>query len=448
MSAPPDEMQRDGRDRSTTRPSTCCASSRRRCSARSSAGSATSPPSEDAVQEALHRGGDAVAARRHARQPARLADPGRLAAHDRPRPQRVARRRREARSVRPRSTVASAQRVDSPSARSADRATRRAGRHARPAVHVLPPRAHAGVGDRADAARRRRPHDGRDRQRVPRARSDDGAADQPREAEHQDVRRAVQLPDAAERAERLGAVLHVLYLIFNEGYTSSAGPDAAAHRPLERGHSPDARGASAPARRRRSRRPARADAADRRAARGAHRARRRADPARRSRIDRSGTARRSPRASRSSPRRCSKGAVGAYQLQAAIAAVHDEAASAEDTDWPQILALYGVLQRMSDNPMVALTTPSPRRWCTGRRPGSSVLEALDADGRLAGHHRLDAVRAHLLELAGRPGRDRALSERRRPHHQHPGAELPDDAGGQAGRQEPRRVKRRLLNRSR
>ena len=96
-----------------------------------------------------------------------------------------------------------------------------------PAVHVLPPGAVARVGDRADAARRRRPDHGRDRPRVPRARSDDGAADQPREAEHQDVRRAVPAcRPTSERAARLGAVLHVLYLIFNEGYTSERGPDA------------------------------------------------------------------------------------------------------------------------------------------------------------------------------------------------------------------------------
>ena len=67
-----------------------------------------------------------------------------------------------------------------------------------------------------------------------------------------------------------------------------------------------------------------------------------------------GSARRSPRASRSITAALSRGSVGAYQLQAAIAAVHDEAARAEDTDWPQILALYGLLKRMSDNPMVAL----------------------------------------------------------------------------------------------
>jgi predicted RNA polymerase sigma factor len=95
-----------------------------------------------------------------------------------------------------------------------------------------------------------------------------------------------------------------------------------------------------------------------------------------------------------------KGSIGAYQLQAAIAAVHDEAARAEDTDWPQILALYDLLKRMSDNPMVMLNHAIAAAMVHGPSTGLDLLNALDADGRLAGHHRLDAVRAHLLELAG------------------------------------------------
>jgi predicted RNA polymerase sigma factor len=96
----------------------------------------------------------------------------------------------------------------------------------------------------------------------------------------------------------------------------------------------------------------------------------------------------------------SKGSIGAYQLQAAIAAVHDEAARAEDTDWPQILALYDLLKRMSDNPMVMLNHAIATAMVHGPSAGLELLQALDGDGRLAGHHRLDAVRAHLLELAG------------------------------------------------
>ena len=95
----------------------------------------------------------------------------------------------------------------------------------------------------------------------------------------------------------------------------------------------------------------------------------------------------------------SKGSIGAYQLQAAIAAVHDEA-RVEDTDWPQILALYDLLKRMADNPMVMLNHAIAVAMVHGPSAGLDLLNALDADGRLTGHYRLDAVRAHLLELAG------------------------------------------------
>ena len=95
-----------------------------------------------------------------------------------------------------------------------------------------------------------------------------------------------------------------------------------------------------------------------------------------------------------------KRSVGPYQVQAAIAAVHDEATRADDTDWPQILALYEVLRRMSDNPMVALNHAIAAAMVHGTAKGLELLDALKADTRLADHHRMDAVRAHLLELAG------------------------------------------------
>ena len=94
-----------------------------------------------------------------------------------------------------------------------------------------------------------------------------------------------------------------------------------------------------------------------------------------------------------------KGAVGEYQLQAAIAAVHDDAARAEDTDWPQILALYGLLERMTGNPMVALNQAIAAAMVHGPTAGLTLLEALD--DRLAGHYRLDAVRAHFFGEGGR-----------------------------------------------
>ena len=91
---------------------------------------------------------------------------------------------------------------------------------------------------------------------------------------------------------------------------------------------------------------------------------------------------------------------GPYQLQAAIAAVHDEAARAEDTDWPQILSLYQVLLAVSDNPVVRLNHAVAVAMVHGPRAGLELLAGLDADERVARQHRLDAVRAHLLEMAG------------------------------------------------
>ena len=95
-----------------------------------------------------------------------------------------------------------------------------------------------------------------------------------------------------------------------------------------------------------------------------------------------------------------RGSVGAYQLQAAIAAVHDEAPRAEDTDWPQILALYSVLKGLADNPMVSLNHAIAAAMVAGPAAGLELLKALDADERIAGHYRLDAVRAHLIEMSG------------------------------------------------
>jgi predicted RNA polymerase sigma factor len=92
--------------------------------------------------------------------------------------------------------------------------------------------------------------------------------------------------------------------------------------------------------------------------------------------------------------------LGPYQLQAAIAAVHDEAPRAEDTDWPQILALYDLLAGVSDNPMVTLNRAVAVAMVRGPEAGLDELSTLDKDERIAGHHRLDAVRAHFQELAG------------------------------------------------
>jgi predicted RNA polymerase sigma factor len=92
--------------------------------------------------------------------------------------------------------------------------------------------------------------------------------------------------------------------------------------------------------------------------------------------------------------------VGPYQLQAAIAAVHDEAATAEETDWPQILALYVVLEQVSPAPVVTLNRAVAVAMVHGPRAGLALLGTLEADERMANNHRLEAVRGHLLEMAG------------------------------------------------
>jgi RNA polymerase sigma factor (sigma-70 family) len=207
------------------------------------------------------------------------------------------------------------------------------------------------------------------------------------------------LPPEEERAERLRVVLQVLYLIFNEGYTATAGPDLqrndltaeairltrAVHRLL----------------------PDDGEVAGLLAlmlltdARRTARTRDGGDLVPLTEQDRStwnrefiaegvalvtGTLARAP--------------LGPYQVQAAIAAVHDEAPTAEDTDWPQIAALYAVLQRLAPGPMVTVNRAIAVAMVDGPRAGLDLLAGLDDDDRVAGHHRLAATRAHLLEMAG------------------------------------------------
>jgi RNA polymerase sigma factor (sigma-70 family) len=208
-----------------------------------------------------------------------------------------------------------------------------------------------------------------------------------------------RLPTDRERTERLGAVLHVLYLIFSEGYTSSSGPR------LQR--SDLANEAIRLTRAVRHLLHEETEVAGLLALMLLTDARRdaRTGPdgeliplAEQDRLlwDRAAIAEGIALISDTLP--C--GAVGPYQLQAAIAALHDEAARAEDTDWPQILALYGLLKRMSDNPMVVLNHAIAAAMVQGPTVGLELLAALDSDRRLAGHYRLDAVRAHFLEMAG------------------------------------------------
>ncbi|MCP3804024.1 sigma-70 family RNA polymerase sigma factor [Allokutzneria sp. A3M-2-11 16] len=92
--------------------------------------------------------------------------------------------------------------------------------------------------------------------------------------------------------------------------------------------------------------------------------------------------------------------IGPYQVQAAIAAVHAEAPGTDETDWPQIVALYGLLTDLTDNPMITLNHAVAVAAVDGPRAGLDLLAPLDEDPRVAGHHRLSAVRGHLLEQAG------------------------------------------------
>ena len=207
-----------------------------------------------------------------------------------------------------------------------------------------------------------------------------------------------EVPGSGERAQRLPAVLHVLYLMFNEGYVSTSG-GALTRIDLS---SEAIRLARALYRLL----PGEAEVAGLLALMLLTDARRLArsspegalvplDEQDRSLWNRDAIREGVVLITATLP----KGSVGPYQLQAAIAAVHDEATSAAETDWPQILALYTVLLRMSGNPMVALNHAIATAMVNGPAAGLERLATLQ-DGPLRGHYRLDAVRGHLLERLG------------------------------------------------
>jgi len=208
-----------------------------------------------------------------------------------------------------------------------------------------------------------------------------------------------RLPSPQERAGRLPAVLHVLYLIFSEGYASSIGSH------LQRFDL--AREAIRLTRNTKTLLPENAEVAGllalmlltdaRRAARtGPDEELIPLDKQDRSLWDRVEISEGTELLTAA----LAKGSVGLYQLQAAIAVVHDEAERAEETDWPQILALYELLNRVSPSPMVTLNHAIAAAMVHGPVHGLTLLRALDTDPRLASHYRLAAVRAHLLERTG------------------------------------------------
>jgi RNA polymerase sigma factor (sigma-70 family) len=210
---------------------------------------------------------------------------------------------------------------------------------------------------------------------------------------------AFRMPPEAERAERLDSVLQVLYLIFNEGYTATSGPDlqrtdltAEAIRLAGMVH---------------EQLPGDGEVA------GLYALMLLTDARRSARSAPDGTLIPLTEQDRSCWNQdyiargvalitgaLARTLVGPYQLQAAIAAIHDEAPTADDTDWPQILALYELLVQASDNPMVTLNHAVAFAMVHGPQAGLDRLAALDGDQRLTGNHRLAAVRAHLLEMAG------------------------------------------------
>ncbi|WP_446219901.1 RNA polymerase sigma factor [Micromonospora sp. IBHARD004] len=207
------------------------------------------------------------------------------------------------------------------------------------------------------------------------------------------------MPKGPERAERLRAVLHVLYLLFNEGYTATTGPDLTAPQLSNeairlttwlRRLLPDdgeVSGLLALMLLTEARRPARTTPD------GALVPLAEQD---RSNWDRKLIANGVALVTEA----LARGPVGPYQVQAAIAAVHDEAEHMESTDWPQILALYALLEQLAPGPMVTLNRAVAVAMVHGPSAGLVLLAALEVDQRMARHHRLLATRAHLRELAG------------------------------------------------
>lgn len=205
------------------------------------------------------------------------------------------------------------------------------------------------------------------------------------------------LPSDDSRVERLRSVLHVLYLLFNEGYASSGGPDLArtdlsgeAIRLARLVHSvlpddPEVAGLLALMLLNDARRPGRIGT-EGQLVPLAEQDRTRWDRALISEGIALITA------------ALRQGQVGEYQIQASIAAVHDQALRYSDTNWPEIVSLYSLLERMTGNPMVRLNRAVAEAMANGPSAGLALLDGLEQ--ALGDHHRLHSVRAHLFELQG------------------------------------------------
>ena len=232
-------------------------------------------------------------------------------------------------------------------------------------------------------------------------------------------------PTPAEQKERLATVLQVLYLVFNEGYAATSGDSV--HRvdlsaeairvarllAAAAKDEPEVKGLLALMLLTDARRDARV---------GPHGELVPLDEQDRTRWNRAAIAEGIALLDST----LDAGLPGPYRIQAAIAALHDEAPSTETTDWAQIHALYGVLLSFYDNPMVHLSRAIALSMVQGPREGLAALDELENDPRLAGSHRLDAARAHLLERTGdREGAVR-LYERAVEHR---GAQLPSHPRG-------------------
>jgi RNA polymerase sigma factor (sigma-70 family) len=209
------------------------------------------------------------------------------------------------------------------------------------------------------------------------------------------------MPPQQERADRLSVVLHVLYLVFNEGYTTSSGEVA---------HRTDLTSEAI-----RLVRIALTAMPDEGEVAGLLALMLLTDARRAARSDSDGFLVPLDEQDRGLwnselidegialiTATLGKRPVGPYQMQAAIAAVHDEARTAADTDWPQILALYDVIGERWPSPVVTLNRAVAVAMVNGPRAGLAVLGTLDEDDRMANNHRVEAVRGHLLELAGEP----------------------------------------------